>query len=317
MENLIAPIGPTMSGFSVPVFLRTAAATALFGSVLALPGCGSSDGGNDGATTGTLSLGVTDAPVDEADKVVVRFDAVEIKPADGESRTFTFDSAQSIDLLAQQGENSASLLVSEEVAAGDYNWIRLHITANQSPTDSYIDIAASRHSLFIPSAKNTGLKLVRGFTVPANGTADFTVDFDLRKSLVKPGQSGNHYILKPAMRLVDNSEVGHIATDVTIITTCHTPAIYVFDAVEVTPDDLDTGTDQDTDPVTTANLADADGDGTHTSTAGFLTAGTYTVAFTCEAANDVSDANDNLAFEGAKDVEVQAHQTATYSHSVQ
>ena len=250
---------------------------------------------------------------------MVQFDAVEIKPADGQSTTFPVNEG-SIDLLAQQGENSASLLDGEEVAAGDYNWIRLHITASQAqPNASYIMIGDSQYILSIPSAAQTGLKLVSGFTVPENAGADFTIDFDLRKSITKTG-SGD-YKLRPALRLVNNAEVGHIAAEITGIQNCPNgdtdgPAIYVFEGGGVTPDDVDTSDDQDTDPVTTAKLTDDDTDGTYTGTAGFLTTGTYTVAFTCEAANDVSDADDNLTFEGSQDVNVQADQTVTYSHTV-
>lgn len=310
-----------MDGNPFATYLRGAAITALFGGTLALAaGCGSGDSGS----TGLLGLGVTDAPVDEAEEVVVQFDAVEIKPADGESQTFTFDSAKSIDLLAQQGENSASLLDDEEVAAGDYNWMRLHVTASESQMDSYITLDdGTQHSLSIPSGQESGLKLVRGFTVPANGSADFTIDFDLRKSVHDPesGISGGDYLLRPALRLVDNTDVGHIAAEVTDIQNCTNgdadgPAIYVFEGSGVTPDDVNTTDDNDIDPVSTAGLTD-DGSGTYTGTAGFLTAGTYTVAFTCQAANDVNDADDNLNFEGTQpDVEVQADQTTTYSHTV-
>ena len=49
---------------------------------------------------GSLVLAITDAPVDEASNVVVRFTGVEIKPASGSSITVPFDIAKEIDLLA-------------------------------------------------------------------------------------------------------------------------------------------------------------------------------------------------------------------------
>ena len=61
----------------------------------------------------------------------------------------------------------------------------------------------------VPSGSQTGLKLVRGFTLLAGGSADFTIDFDLRKSVVDPkGGQGMH--LKPALRLIDNAQSGTI-----------------------------------------------------------------------------------------------------------
>ena len=55
----------------------------------------------------------------------------------------------------------------------------------------------------------SGLKLNRGFDVPAGGSADFTIDFDLHKSVHMTG-SGS-YMLRPTLRMVDNIMVGSIS----------------------------------------------------------------------------------------------------------
>lgn len=44
-------------------------------SAMLLSACG---GGSNGSSDGSLSLGVTDAPVDSASKVIVEFDGVEV-----------------------------------------------------------------------------------------------------------------------------------------------------------------------------------------------------------------------------------------------
>ncbi|WP_372971016.1 DUF4382 domain-containing protein [Marinobacter sp.] len=41
--------------------------------------------------------------------------------------------------------------------------------------------------------------------LPAGGSASFTIDFDVRKSLINPPGLEN-YLLKPVLRLVDNTE---------------------------------------------------------------------------------------------------------------
>ena len=46
--------------------------------------------------------------------------------------------------------------------------------------------------------------------VGAGSTNDFTIDFDLRKSVVHPPGQGETYLLKPVLRLVNNLEVGTI-----------------------------------------------------------------------------------------------------------
>ena len=152
--------------------------------LFALAGCG---GGDSSTAQGTLSLGVTDAPVDNANRVVVEFTGVSVKPADGEAEVFDFDTPRQIDLLALQGGETELLLDDVVLNAGDYEWIRLTVNAGMNASDSFIELEdGSVHALFIPSGNQTGLKLVRGFVVPVNASADFTIDFDLRKSVVDP-----------------------------------------------------------------------------------------------------------------------------------
>lgn len=298
--------------------LRGMAATALVGGALGLAGCGSGDSDSGGST---LNLDITDAPVDSAQEVVVRFDGVEVRPANGETKTFSFDSPKEIDLLQLQGEESLSLLEGQSLEAGKYTQIRLQVTASESQTtsDSYIKINGSKHSLFIPSASKSGLKLVRNFDVPENGSADFTVDFDLRQSVHDPEGARHDYILRPTLRLIDNTEVGHIAAEVKDLQNCGTqdgPAIYVYEGAEseVTPGDV-AGADSETEPLTTARLED-DGDGTYTGKAGFLSAGDYTVAFTCQAGSDSNEADDDIGLQGTQELTVEADKGTTYSYTV-
>src|SRR5688572_1795292 len=111
--------------------LVLAGATAL----LALSGC-SDDGG-----TGKLTLGITDAPVDNATAVVVQFTGVEVKPEDGNARSFDFDEPRQIDLLALTGTDSELLLDEVEVRSGRYNWVRLKVLAEADGVmDSYITL---------------------------------------------------------------------------------------------------------------------------------------------------------------------------------
>jgi hypothetical protein len=67
-----------------------------------------------------------------------------------------------------------------------------------------VDVGGVCHELTIPSEVKTGLKLNRGFVVPAGGSANFTIDFDLRKSVHLP-MSGTDYLLRPTLRLADNA----------------------------------------------------------------------------------------------------------------
>lgn len=269
---------------------------------------------SDDAATGRLTLAVTDAPVDRATAVVVEFTGIDIKPAAGEARGFDFEQPRSIDLLALSGSDSETLLQDVEVEAGRYEWVRLRVNAEEDGvTDSYIDLEdGSRHELEVPSGAETGLKLHSGFLVPAGGAASFTVDFDLRKSVHEPMDAADSYQLRPTLRIVDNAQVGAIAGTVAaaLVTTGCTPAVYVFEGSGVTPDDVDGAPAE---PVTTAQVELDSASGQYGYRAGFLGAGGYTVAFTCDAAADDPAANDALTFSGAQNATVTAGQTTAVS----
>lgn len=288
--------------------IHALAAVALGTSAL-LAACGG--GGGSSGSTGSLTLNVTDAPVDGANKVVVVFTGVSIKPAGGNEINIDYATPRQIDLLALQGGNVAGLLDGQIVPAGRYEWARLKVlTSKDSASPSYLqDGSLVNHPLYVPSGAETGLKLVGGFTVPANGAASFTIDFDLRKSVVDPqGNFAGGYFLKPALRLVDNTLVGRISGTVnnfaTLCPSPNGPTVYVFAGAGVTPDDID-GTAAE--PVSTAPVKLDTGTGTYRYTVPFLPAGAYTVSLTCVGATDLPESSEALAFQGTRDAAVTAN----------
>ena len=160
-------------------------------AVLALAACGGGDG-NSGERTGTLKLGITDAPVDVADAVVVQFSGVELKPKGGAPFTVDFvddggqPTTRTIDLYPLTGTQREIMLEGEEIPAGEYEWMRLMVDAAPGVVDTYIGIGGGQCELLVPSGAETGLKVNRGFTIGVGAITDLTVDFDLRKSIVEP-----------------------------------------------------------------------------------------------------------------------------------
>lgn len=182
-------------------------------------------GGGGGASSATMNLGITDGPVASASAVVVSFTGVELQPSGGGSPvTFNFSSPQTINLLTEQDGNEASLLSGASVPAGNYDWIRLllNVSASGTVANSYIEINGAQYPLVIPSGAQTGLKLVQGFTMTANQVANFTIDFMLQQSITAPpGQTSGgvqDYILKPALRLINNVQAGTISGTVALST---------------------------------------------------------------------------------------------------
>jgi hypothetical protein len=274
-------------------FALTCAAAA------ALAACGGGGGDGSKATTGTLKLGITDAPVDKADAVFVRFTGVEFKPRGGEAFSRDFMSPRDIDLLDFQGTNRAMLFDGEPLPAGEYEWMRLKVVAEPNVRDSYV-VIGGECELRIPSGAESGLKLVRGFAIGVGTTTDITIDFDVRKSIVEPpGQrsdaiacNGQTYLLKPALRVVDNLQVGTITgtVDTSLTTTgaCSASAtsagnVYLFGPFDTElapqPDDIDGYGTDGADPITSAIVDRTD---SNRFTIGFVPAGKYVLAHTCD-----------------------------------
>jgi hypothetical protein len=286
---------------------------ATFLGTALLAGCGG--GGDAGApANGQLTLGITDAPVDGATAVVVKFTGVELKPEGGSAISISLSPAASIDLLALAGGNSRTLLDAHTVPAGRYEWVRLLIEAEQNQSSSYIDLSTGeRFPLFVPSGSESGLKLIRGFTVAAGSITNFTIDFDLRKSVIAPpGQSPN-YLLKPVLRIVDNLRVGTIAGTVAsaLVPVDCSPQVYIFAGAGIVPDDLDSAAAPDVDPLISVPVSLDAASGEYRFRASFVETGDYTASFTCNGAADTPEGEEVLVFAGTQNVTVTANQTTT------
>lgn len=267
---------------------------------------GDDNGCDDDANSGAPSGGTTSAPAS----------ATSTGDNDADDQgvlSFNFTTPQTIDLMQQQGGNSASLLNGVKLPVGNYAWIRLMVAS----TGNTITLAdGSVHPLVIPSGDESGLKLVHGFTVADGGVVDFTIDFDLRRSVIL---ANGQYFLKPVLRLMNNLDVGRISGTVAntflIGSTAITdpgcmPAAYIFSGANATPVDINpTSASQ---PVATAGVKLDDESGDYRFSAGFLAPGAYTVALVC-ASGDNPATVDTLTFSPPKNVTVASDNTATVS----
>ena len=273
-------------------------------AAVAVAGCGGGGGGDSAAETfGFLSLGISDGPIHDAQKVCVTFTEIELKQMGGPSTTLMLSSPEKINLLEFQGTNAMPILSSERLPAGQYQWMRLGVDAvrgsNGGAGDtgdaavcdgdaSYIVMNDnSVHNLYVPSGANTGLKLHGGYTVPVNDQVSLTAEFDLGKSITAPPGQSPDVMLRPTIKLVNNNEVGtligRVANELAEAEACQ-PSVYVFND-GVTPNGIEDDVVDPDDPVATAIVEAQDQlDGTveWRYTIGFLLAGDYEAAFTCD-----------------------------------
>ena len=297
--------------------LRMAALACL---ALPLAACG----GGSPSSSATLNLGVTDGPVDSASAVVVSFTGVELQPSGGGNPvTFNFNTPQTINLLNEQNGNEASLLNGASVPAGNYAWIRLllNVAADGTVANSYIEINGAQYPLMIPSGAQTGLKLVQGFTMTANQVADFTIDFMLQQSITAPpGQTSGgtqDYILRPALRLINNVQAGTISGTVALSTLQSNSAclngysgsgalpnahVYVFSGT-VTPSSTLA-------PVVEPQIT-LSASGSYAYDQPFLLAGSYTLAVACTSTSSTGTTTVAFLPPAGEPATVTANQTAT------
>lgn len=297
-----------------------------------LSACGSDS--ND-SNTAMFSLGVSDAPVDAADEVWACFHSVELVGNTEGNQTFTIGedtntiesndacldadgnvipNTRGINLLEFTGSESEDLLSGVEVPAGVYGQLRLEMAEG-----SYVLVGEERIPLSVPSNE---LKF-DSFTLDAGSNVAYTIEFDLRQALVNPvGQAG--YFLKPrGVRLVDNMEVGHIegtlAEALLIENQCTVAptdtsepvaVVYLYSGADVMLESMaDFGGTEEAEAYA-ATPVQFDGATAYNFELGYVAAGDYTAAWTCNTTDD-PEVDDELVFIGAQNVSVEAGEAVT------
>ncbi len=284
-------------------------------ATLLVASCGGGGGGS-AITSSGLTLRITDAPADDLQEVWITFTEAVIHPKDAPDDGSAdivipipdeFASGASIELTSLSGGDSVMLLQENPIPAGEYAWIRLALDLD--PARTYVvDSIGAQHGLTCSSCEQSGFKLNREFTIDATGLVDFTIDFDLRKSITL---ANNIYKLRPTLRILDtelaSSQITGSVLDQRIVTPFDplTPAdgcfvyIYEGDATTVTPDDLCSDPDVancpvSTRPLTTAEVTTPDSGVTFEYITGFLEPALYTATLVCE--SDDPDIDEELTY---------------------
>ncbi|MBN1239812.1 MAG: DUF4382 domain-containing protein [Gammaproteobacteria bacterium] len=304
------------------------------GAVIATAGAavGCSSGGGSvapPANEGTLSIGLTDAPVTDVSEIWLEITGLNIKPAgNGPALEFPFDEPRTVDLLQLTPDNAEWLLDGETVPAGEYNWLELELNAEfDSINDSYVvTTAGGEEELRVPS---DSLRLVSGFTVTADQETAFLIDWDARLGLVgPPGQPG--YMLRPAFRIVDMTEYGTLSgvvdTALVVDPACAVDdqngdldtgnVVYIYEGPGAVAEDID---EDGAEPGPVATAAVEQGTNGDYAYSTILSPGDYSVAFTCLAGHDdplVDDPTDPaeegaVVFTDTADVTINNEEEAT------
>lgn len=273
-----------------------------------LAGCNSSDDDKT-ESMAKFSLGVSDAPVDDASVVSIEIDTIKLTNKENNAETlietFTNDVGETVEtiqvnLLDYQGFEQLKIV--DEAQAINLNNDTLY-TMELIVIDagSYVMLEndPNKYDIKVPSSR---LKLGEFTATDQAQQVDqlpaYTIEFDLRQSLVLRGNNPakNGYIIKPhAVRIVSlaGNIAGTVSADNTNLGAC---SVYVYEGEPTELGDIFDANDETfigdiptaTAPLATTLVAD---DSSYS--IGFLPEGSYTVALRCG-----TDTDDNIQFDG-------------------
>ena len=151
-----------------------------------------------------VHLYLTDFPIDDASVtgVLVTFTHIEVFSEDRQEWLTVVEygsEGREFDLLTLQNGTTEEL-GAFNLDPGVYGQIRLHLTPEHR-----IEVDEGNgpeiRPLKIPSGVQTGVKLVREFTVTGDGPTSITVDFDAEKSVSH--NRGQGYMLRPTIKIIE------------------------------------------------------------------------------------------------------------------
>ena len=129
------------------------------------------------------------------------------------------DDIEVLNLIGLKYEDIVELLSETELEPGKYTQIRLFVTEAsvvievESEGDEKSDSDVNNDDIVepapidveIPSAYQTGIKLIHPFEIIEGETTELTIDFDAEKSIIKTGNGNNgKYKLKPVIKVITN-----------------------------------------------------------------------------------------------------------------
>ena len=158
-------------------------------------GCSDDDSDNNG--TGTIRVGLTDAPGDY-EAVLIDLQGLRINlstdTTEGVWQELSLDTMGQIDLLMFTDGNSIQL-TEEEIPAGYLSQMRMILGDNNE-----IVVDGDTLDLQTPSAQQSGLKFNVKADIVEGNTFSMLIDFDAEKSIVEKGNGD--YLLKPVISVI-------------------------------------------------------------------------------------------------------------------
>lgn len=174
-----------------------------------LAACGGGGGDSGSADSGTLRLALTDAPTCGYDAVNVTIQKIRVHQSSSASDTdngwseVVLNPARRVNLLTLTN-GVLNELGQTPLPTGKYTQLRLVLADNDAihpMANSVMPSGGVEMALKTPSGQQSGVKANINIDITANKMADFVLDFDVCKSVVTAGNSGQ-YLLKPVITVI-------------------------------------------------------------------------------------------------------------------
>lgn len=178
-------------------------------------------------STGTLSLSLSDAASNDYKAIYTTVKEVQVHMGGSDEGTWsTIASPNTTYNLLSLVNGIMGQLSLTYLETGRYTQIRLilgslpdsskNIVGQDHPYANYVVDGSNRyHELKVPSAYQTGIKLVHEFEINEGITTELVLDFDTEKCVVRSG-SGENWKLNPVIRVLgttDKAIVSGVVTD--------------------------------------------------------------------------------------------------------
>jgi hypothetical protein len=297
--------------------------------IFSIAGCGSDSSDNSDNLTTLLDIAVSDAPIDDMEKVILHYSTIALLPQDGGEpivRTFTDadgnEEIKIVDLLEYQGSDKFLLLEDEEVLSGEYKaclFVKGGDSSNPSLSSHVEQSDGSLSALTVSGdgACPQGVGKIDGesvlffnnaFTVNEQNN-DYVIEFDLRGLKEDPRSAGDYQIKRTWVDIINIGETGNLTGTIStsVYNQCEIDnpdnanngyghSVYLYEGTVADGDfgDID-GSVGTVKPMTSSLLKLVSNDTEedfYQYEFGFISPGTYSVAYTCTANEDASDSDE-------------------------
>lgn len=278
-------------------------------STLLLTACNDSDEQQQAK----FSLGLSDAPVEEAQVVAIEIDSIKLTNTDENNGKeeifideFTNEHGETVDSIQvnlRDFTGTAQMKIVDEAQGITLDDGIYDMELNIIDDGSYVmlDNDTNEYAIKVPSSRlRLGEFTVHSDAVQVDDKPAYTIEFDLTQSLVLRGNdpAKNGYIIKPhGVRIVSlyGDISGTISPENTNLGVC---MVYLYDDAPTTLADLYDSSDETFEgevPTATAPVAATTVAVDSTYSIGFVPAGDYTVALRC--VSDTEKSDDNVQYD--------------------